>query len=406
METGRDDFIIAIRSAFLKKENKQRFSLLGLILFSLIFLVLGSFNFKAIDYLKIGINEIVYRSAFIVSVPENLIKNSFNKVIDHRNHYKDYEKIKYELDNLKSKDLSRTIINLENIKLKKVIDDYFITENEIFAKVLIDKKSPFLKSVVINKGSKSNIRLGMAVLDGIHLVGKVVAVNYLTSRVLLLSDINAKIPVSLEPGNIQAIMSGTGKQNGTLQYIKNADLEKNPKDLLVYTSGAGGVLKSGIPIGRINGEAILEKNEKIVEFNVDYSQLKYVKVVSFSKETPFLLEPGKKELKKLNDQMIDLETTKETIKILLKEKKITKEIRAKIEDENSSLKSKIINLKNEALITEKTIKQYEMQSKEIKFLELENIYRIKCKKTFFNKLYKVGSQEYKDCVLNEGIKKN
>ena len=406
METGRDDFIIAIRSAFLKKENKQRFSLLGLILFSLIFLVLGSFNFKAIDYLKIGINEIVYRSAFIVSIPENLIKNSFNKVIDHRNHYKDYEKIKYELDNLKSKDLSRTIINLENIKLKKVIDDYFITENEIFAKVLIDKKSPFLKSVVINKGSKSNIRLGMAVLDGIHLVGKVVTVNYLTSRVLLLSDINAKIPVSLEPGNIQAIMSGTGKQNGTLQYIKNADLEKNPKDLLVYTSGAGGVLKSGIPIGRINGEAILEKNEKIVEFNVDYSQLKYVKVVSFSKETPFLLEPGKKELKKLNDQMIDLETTKETIKILLEEKKITKEIRAKIEDENSSLKSKIINLKNEALINEKTIEQYEMQSKEIKFLELENIYRIKCKKRFFNKLYKVGSQEYKDCVLNEGIKKN
>ena len=113
-----------------------------------------------------------------------------------------------------------TISKLENIKLKKLIDDYFITDNEIFAKVLIDKKSPFLRSVVLNKGSKNNIKLGMAVLDGIHLVGKVVEINYLTSRVLLLSDINAKIPVSLEPGGMQAIMSGTGKENAILQKTK------------------------------------------------------------------------------------------------------------------------------------------------------------------------------------------
>ena len=53
METSRDDFIIAIRSAFLQKGNKQRFSLIGLIFFSILILTLGKFNFKAIDYLKI-----------------------------------------------------------------------------------------------------------------------------------------------------------------------------------------------------------------------------------------------------------------------------------------------------------------------------------------------------------------
>ena len=67
METNRDDFIIAIRSAFLKKGNQQRFSLIGLIIFSIILLVLGSFNYKPINYLKRGIKEIVYRSSFIVS---------------------------------------------------------------------------------------------------------------------------------------------------------------------------------------------------------------------------------------------------------------------------------------------------------------------------------------------------
>ena len=79
METSRDDFVIALRSAFLKKGTQQRFSLLSLIFFSIIILILGSFNFKVINYIKIGIKEIVYRSSFIVSVPENLLKNiNFN----------------------------------------------------------------------------------------------------------------------------------------------------------------------------------------------------------------------------------------------------------------------------------------------------------------------------------------
>ena len=406
MEIGRDDFIIAIRSAFLKKENQQRFSLLGLILFSVIFLILGSFNFKVIDYLKIGIKEIVYRSSFVVSIPENFIKNSFIQVNNHFNHYEDYEKMKYELNYLKSKDLSRTIINLENIKLKKVIDDYFITDNEIFAKVLIDNKSPFLRSVVINKGSKNNIRLGMAVLDGIHLVGTIVKVNYLTSRVLLISDINAKIPVSLEPGNIQAIMSGTGKQNGVLQYIKNVDLDKSVEDLLVFTSGAGGLLKTGIPIGKIKREKILANSENIVDFNIDFSQLKYVKVLSFTKEKLSLVEPNKKEIKRLNDQIIEIQTTKETIKVLLEEKTITKEIRIKIEDENNSLRNEIINLQNKASIAKKTIEQYEAQNKEKQFIELNLLYGKECKKTSFNNFYKIGTPEYKNCVLNKGPKKN
>jgi len=406
METSRDDFIIAIRSAFLKKENKQRFSLLGLILFSVIFLILGNFNFKAIDYLKTGIKEIVYRSSFIVSTPENFIKNSFFTVNEHFNHYEDYLKLKNELDDLKSKDLSRTIINLENIKLKKLIDDYFITSNEIFAKVLIDKQSPFLRSVVLNKGSKNNIKLGMAVLDGIHLVGKVVEVNYLTSRVLLLSDINAKIPVSLEPGDIQAIMSGTGNQNGILQYTKNDNMEKKTGEKLVYTSGAGGLFKSGIPIGKINEEKILANNEKIVDFYIDFSQLKYVKVISFSKEKSFIEESVEEEIKSLNIQIAEMKMAKETIKVLLEEKKITKETRIKIEAENISLKNKIINLENTALIAKKIIEKNETRRKELEFLELNILHGRKCKKTIFNKLYTAGSQEYKACILSKGLKKN
>ena len=74
MASGRDDFIIAIRSAFLKKSTQQKFSLLTLILISIITIVLSNLDFRVIKYLKIGINEVVYRSSFIVSIPENFFK--------------------------------------------------------------------------------------------------------------------------------------------------------------------------------------------------------------------------------------------------------------------------------------------------------------------------------------------
>ena len=68
-----------------------------------------------------------------------------------------------ELQELKSKDLSKKIITFENVELKKLIEDYFVEDSNVYAKVLIDKESPFLRSVIINKGSKNNIELGMVV---------------------------------------------------------------------------------------------------------------------------------------------------------------------------------------------------------------------------------------------------
>ena len=164
METSRDDFVIAIRSAFLKKGTKQRFSLLGLILFSIIFLILGSFNFKVIDYVKIIIKETVYTASYLISEPENLIKKNYSYINNHFTLYKENLKNKSELENFKSKDLTNQILILENNKYKMLIDNYFIKDNETYAKVLIDKQSPFLKSIIINKGSRHNIKLGMMVI--------------------------------------------------------------------------------------------------------------------------------------------------------------------------------------------------------------------------------------------------
>jgi len=402
METSRDDFVIAIRSAFLKKGTQQRFSLLGLIFFSIIFLILGEINFKPINYIKIAIKEIAYRSTFIVSGPEKIIGIGFNKITDHINHYSNYKNMEGKLDKLEALDLSNQIIILENIKYKKLVDDYFIKNNEIFAKVLIDKNSPFLRSVVLNKGSKNNIKLGMAVLDGEYLIGKVVEVNFFTSRVLLISDINSKIPVSISPNDVQAIMSGDGKQNATLQYTQVTDLKNNNEDMIVTTSGAGGLFKSGILIGRINFTEISTTNNLKVNIYKDFSQLKYVKVISFTKEEKALDQTSKDELKTMDAQILEATKQKENIRILLEEKKIAEEVRKNIEIENSQLKRKIFNLQTKLTKTEEAVEEQKKQKENIEFLELNLLYGHKCRKTFFNKLYKAGTPEYKKCILQKG----
>ena len=278
--SSRDDFIIAIRSAFLKKENKQKYSLSALILLTLAILILGKYDFKIINYSKISLKEIAYRSTFVFSTPENLIKKSF---IATKNHFLVYEEnkiLKEKVEDLETKDYNSEFILAENERLKETLNELNFTSNEILAKVIVDKQSPFLKSIIVNKGSKHGAELGMAVLDKEYLVGKIVELNFTTSRVLLLSDLNSKIPVDILPNSIQSILSGTGKENGKIQYVKEETLIENENK--VFTSGAGGIFKPGIPIGEI------DKKQSNLDINVsffsDFSQLRFVKLRSFSPE--------------------------------------------------------------------------------------------------------------------------
>ena len=280
MATSRDDFVIAIRSAFLKKSNKQRFSLIFLIFLSIVLIFLTRINFTPINYIKISINEIIYRVSFIVSIPEKQISRSLFSINEHFEMYEDYKDAKEKIKKLESDKYNSGFIISENERLRKLIDEYIINSEELVGKVLLDKESPFLKSIIVNKGSKDNVELGMAVLDNSYLVGKIVEVNYSTSRALLISDLNSKIPVTVEPGNYQSILSGTGKEFGQIQYFKK-DIILDTKSI-VYTSGSGGIFKAGIPIGIITKVNLNYSNE--VKFFSNLSQLTFVKLISFKKE--------------------------------------------------------------------------------------------------------------------------
>jgi len=278
--SSRDDFVIAIRSAFLKKDTKQKFSLLALILLTLTILIFTKFDVKFVKFAKTSLNEIAYRSTFIFSAPENFVKTTYTETKNILFVYNKNKILEEKVKELDSKILETNYIISENERLKKTIDDISYLSNEILAKVIVDKQSPFLKSIILNKGSKHGAKLGMAVLDEKYLVGKIVEVNFTTSRVLLLSDLNSKIPVDIMPNGTLSILSGTGLNHGIIEYVRDQELIEN--DHTVFTSGAGGLFKSGIPVGKI--EKNLTDNELKVNFYSDYSQLRYVKLVSFKTE--------------------------------------------------------------------------------------------------------------------------
>ena len=327
MASSRDDFVIAIRSAFLKKSTQQKFSLLTLVFVSIFTILLSSLDFKVVRYLKIAIGEVVYRSSFVVSIPENFIKNTFIDVYEYTTYFKKYKKNETELENLRSNYVSSEIIQYENKELKELINDYVSTSDKIMAKIIVDHQSPFLRSIIINKGSKDSIKIGTNIYDQSYLVGRVIEVNYKTSRVLLLSDLNSNVPVTIAPQNIQAIVTGAGEDFGQIKYIKAGLSNRRISigDSTVYTSGTGAVFKSGIPIGKLISVKDNSSTKYTVDFYSDFSQLKYVFADVGTKKEILQSEIDTDE----NDNKIN-NPLDAKLKILEDEKKIIEETNVKI----------------------------------------------------------------------------
>ena len=275
MVKGRDDFVIALRSVFLKKKDQQKFSLISLIILSVVIIILSNFNFKPIQLVKLGINEVIYRSSYVVSVPENKIEEVISKIKSHLNFYKNHQNQLIKIDNTDEIKVLNTILTAENKRLRELIDES-INSEDIFARVLIDRESPYLKSIVLNRGTKDNVKMGMAVMDRNYLVGQIIEVNYSNSRALLLSDLNSKIPVVIQPPFLQAVASGTGKDHGVIEYTKDEYKENQiEKEAVVYTSGLAGIFKPGIPVGKITNSS------DQLSFFSDFGQLSFVKIVQF-----------------------------------------------------------------------------------------------------------------------------
>ena len=273
MSSSRDDFGIAIRSALLQKGARQKFSLVFLLIIATIIFLLDTYQFKFIKLAKTLINDGIYRATNISTAPFRFLPVITDKITETTFALKENKQLKVELEKLKNKEFQVEFLKNQNDNLRKILEsDVKIKGKSILAKVLIDKDSPYLKSIVINRGSKSGIIKGMPVVDGSYLIGKIVEVNYLSSRVLLLNDLNSRIPITFGKDSIQAILSGKGESKPVLEYLP--ELYEPYGNQTVFTSGKDGVFLPGIPVGKTEMD---ELNVQVRLFS-DPNQLSFVTV--------------------------------------------------------------------------------------------------------------------------------
>ena len=273
METSREDVGIVIRSAFLKKGTQQRFSLFALIVFSIILIYVETIDTKPLNYLRSFIKDTIYRGSVVVSFPVKSFGSVSNVVEDHLNLFNKNIKLKEENSKLKEQIYDPDFLIFENKQLRKLLDEQITSStNLVSARVILDKQSPYLNSFIINSGSNKKIKNGMAVLDGKYFIGRIVDVNFFSSRVLLVTDLNSKIPVLIEPSGYHAILSGRGTNEPTLEYLpKNHKVQSGDK---VYTSGKEGIFVPGIPIGKVRVDD--EKNFTSLFSNI--SQIMFINI--------------------------------------------------------------------------------------------------------------------------------
>tara|TARA_A100001011_G_C14230623_1_gene808634 strand:+ start:365 stop:1228 length:864 start_codon:yes stop_codon:yes gene_type:complete len=283
MSASRDDFGIVIRSALLQRGAKQKFSLFFLICLSILIFFLDSFPSKIMDKTRSLLNDGIYLTSSVATSPIKFVFFLKDKTQEHIFTYRENKILKEELKVFRLKDFQNEFLITENKSLKRVVE----SSQEVFeaniidnvsAKVLLDKESPFLKSLILNKGSRAGIKKGMPVLDQNYLAGRVIEVNYLSSRILLLNDLNSKIPIIVGNSAVHAILSGSGEEEPKLEYLPEGF--KVEEESTVYTSGKDGIFPNGIPIGKI----FFENDEVKVKLFSESNQLTFVHVILTNSE--------------------------------------------------------------------------------------------------------------------------
>jgi len=280
MAENRDDFIIAIRYALLKKSAKQKFSLFFLITLSISIITLDKISPPFMTPVRAILNDFIYHVSVISSQPLKLKNNLIKKITKHYDVMGENIYLKQEMEYLKKQKFNNAFLSSENEILKQALDlsinKNFEQNFSIAAKIILDQESPFLKSVLINKGTKNDMLKGMTVFSKDYLVGTVIETNYLTSRVLLLTDLNSKLPVIIEGTDINAILEGTGKKlNLRLNYLpENYQIEENK---FIFTSGKDGFLSAGIPVAKTY---LSKKNKVLIKLLSDPDQALIVNVTN------------------------------------------------------------------------------------------------------------------------------
>lgn len=146
----------------------------------------------------------------------------------------------------------------------------------ITTRVVGDPGGAFVRTVLINAGERNGVEKGQAAITGEGLAGRIAEVGQRSARVLLLTDINSRVPVVVGTARDRAVMAGDNSNAPELLYLgPTAKVKVGDR---VTTSGHGGVFPPGLPIGVVSG--VDEKGIRVKPF-VDWAHMEVLRIVDY-----------------------------------------------------------------------------------------------------------------------------
>lgn len=188
-----------------------------------------------------------------------------------------------EKENARLKEWYQTALTLQeqNQSLKELLNVKLDPQYEyITARIIADVGSAFVKSLLVKAGADNGVSKGQAVVSGDGLLGRIIGVSGQTARVLLITDMNSRVPVIIEGIDKHAILAGRNSNAPVLDHISE-DLHI-PQGARIVTSGKGGMFPAGLFVGVVSQNDEKVKNQ--IKIAVDLNNLQYVRVVSEKEE--------------------------------------------------------------------------------------------------------------------------
>jgi rod shape-determining protein MreC len=219
--------------------------------------------------------------------PVTLVAGMVSDFQSYTRIYEQNQELKRELQQMKAwkeaalqlEQKNARLLDLNNVRLDPKL-------THVTGVVMADSGSPFRQSVLLNVGARDGIRDGWATMDGIGLVGRISGVGERTARVILVTDTNSRIPVTIQPSGQRAILSGDNGPLPPLEFVEDTDAIR-PGDRVV-TSGDGGVFPAGLLVGQV----VLGSDKRLrVALAADYQRLEFLRVLR-SHELEPITDPG------------------------------------------------------------------------------------------------------------------
>ena len=187
------------------------------------------------------------------------------------------DKSRLEQENIRLREWYQTalLLDSENRSLRELLNlQVNPSYNHISARILADSGNTYVKSLLVSVGRGHGIEKGAAVVAGEGLVGRIVEVGDHTSRILLINDINSRVPVVVEDTGQHAIMAGANEHNPRLIHLPEDS--KITEGARVITSGYGGVYPQGLPVGRV---VVSDNGRMNVVLFSDFDKLQIVRIL-------------------------------------------------------------------------------------------------------------------------------